>query len=236
MRLCLLHGFWGQPDDWQKVLLNLSNKDDVFIPNLYNEGPLSPDFSLAEWTKNFLRLLEKRWSGQTIDLVGYSMGGRLALHAVKQRPDLFRRVLLISTRPGLHKSEVPERLDWVEKWKDQFTSATWSSLLNNWDGQEVFKGTEIIGHRCDDNLRPYLAESLDKWSLINHEVNWDDLQNLPESVDWYFGATDQKLQSVLKDLQLLGVKGQKKTIDGAGHRILWDRPEEIAQWIEGGPR
>lgn len=232
MSLCLIHGFWGQPTDWQKVVAGLLDKSDIYIPDLYTKGLLSPENTLAEWTSHFIRLVEKRWSGKPVDLVAYSMGGRLALHAVLRRPELFRRVLLLSVRPAIKQEERADRTEWIRKWRHNFLEWTWSELLAKWEAQEVFQGTQVLGRRCDDSMRAYLITSIDRWSLLHHTVTWEDLKKLPENVDWYFGASDQKLQGVLKDLQSLGVRGQKKVIEGAGHRILWDTPEAVIDWIQ----
>lgn len=232
MSLCLLHGFWGQPTDWQKVIVGLRDKSDIYVPDLYSKGLLGPENSIPEWTDNFIRIMERRSTGQPIDLVAYSMGGRLALHAILKRPELFRRVLFLSVRPAIRPEERADRAEWIRQWRHNFLDWTWSDLLADWEAQEVFKGTQGLGRRCDDSMRAYLITTIDKWSLLHHTFGWEDLKKLPATVDWYYGAADQKMQPVLKDLQALGLKGQKKIIEGAGHRILGDAPEVVIDWIQ----
>lgn len=231
MNLCLLHGFWGQPSDWQRVLPLLKQQDyDFFIPDLYSKSPLDPRHSLEQWTENFLRVLEKKWGNEPCDLVGYSMGGRLAMHAALKRPERFRRVLLLSTRPGLMESEKESRQQWVEEWREKFRRDTWSHLIEGWDAQEIFNYSEPIGRRCEDTLRPYLVRSLENWSLLHHSVDWFSMKQAPKNIDWYFGELDEKFLPVVKGLKEYGVQGEVATGPG-GHRILWEAPEVVAQWI-----
>ena len=233
MSLVLLHGFWGQPSDWQPVLDQVKVPVEVYAPDLYKDPFLTPNFSFSQWTKNFLENLEQRFKGRPLDLVGYSMGGRLALHAVCKRPELFKRVLLLSTRPHLKKSAFEERRQWIERWAQTFSEANWLELQKAWDQQEVFSGSEPLPRRTDESLRAGLVDSLKNWSLLNHDFTPLELEQLPLSMDWYFGASDQKFASVMKDLQSSCLKGQKKLIEQAGHRILWDRPDVVARWLEG---
>lgn len=237
MNLVLLHGFWGQPSDWDLVLESLKkplNDEQVFVPDLYKHPKLSPEYSFAQWSHNFLQTLNERFGDQELDLIGYSMGGRLALHALVTQAKRFRRTLLLSTRLNLGSLVKDERIQWTEKWSSRFKALDWTELSTLWEDQEVFVNS-LPGRtrRTEDSLRTGLVQSLNAWSVLKHEFTLRQLEELPCEVDWFFGASDQKFHSVMKDLQTSRLKGQKKLIDRAGHRILWDRPDVVAQWIQG---
>ncbi len=62
----LLHGFWGQPQDWNEVLKRVGLGVNVICPDLYEDGPLGPKHDLNTWTKNFHSWLAHE-AGRSVD-------------------------------------------------------------------------------------------------------------------------------------------------------------------------
>ena len=58
-----------------------------------------------DWTKDFCDRAELAANGEKSVLLGYSLGGRLALHACIHRPDLWHGVVVVGADPGLGSSE-----------------------------------------------------------------------------------------------------------------------------------
>lgn len=230
----LVHGFWGQPSDWNEVLQRLPLTAEVLVPDLYDPGPLSPQHSLKLWCDNFARWIDKVSPAKPVDLVGYSMGGRLALHALAAYPQKFGRVLLLSTRPWLADVEKPLRRNWEQNWAEKFLTQPWGELEKTWDEQDVFAGSGGRPRRRREDLRETLALSLTRWSVCEHTVTPEWLKSLPMTVEYAFGALDQKFHNVAKALQDLPVKGQIKQIPQAGHRLHLDAAAWLSDWIQNG--
>ena len=227
----LLHGFWGQPKDWNPVLHRLPLGMEVVTPDLYEPGLLAPDTSIEQWTKNFLEGLP----AQAVQLVGYSMGARLALAAVTRSPERFARVLLLSGAPGLHPGVTAEsRLEWERDWAARFLKEDWQTLAREWQDLPVFNGSPAEPRRESPVLREMLALSLLHWSPRLHPFSIEDIKALPGTVEWAFGALDQKYVKLAKTLQDLGVKGQITLIPNAGHRLIAEAASFISDWIKGG--
>lgn len=235
MTTILLHGFWGEPRDWNGVLHRLPLGAAVLTPDLYESGLLAPDTSIDRWAKNFLENLPTE---NPVQLVGYSMGARLALAAVTRAPQRFSRVLLLSGAPGLHPGVTPEaRLEWEKEWAAKFLNEDWKKLTTEWSAQEVFVGDKPPEPRRESAvLREMLALSLLHWSPRLHPYTMDDVKALPATVEWAFGALDQKYVKLAKTLQESGVRGQIAIIPNAGHRLYADAPAFISDWIQGGSK
>ncbi len=228
----LLHGFWGQPQDWNEVVRRLPLNVDVQVPDLYQDDVLGPAIDMKTWVKHFLSWLESHSAGQKADVVAYSMGARLAAQAVMSRPESFGRVLLLSGNPALHPNEFKDREAWENAWAEKFQSQPWAELEKGWQEQPVFAGTPARPRRRDETLREKLAQSLVNWSPRHHFRNLEDLKALSPMVEWAFGALDQKYLKVAKTLQELPVRGQITIIPNAGHRLNIDAADFVVRWIE----
>src|SRR3954471_13705856 len=97
--LVLLHSFTQTRQSWRRTIAALDGRYyRVVAPDLPGHGqlaerrPVSLPAALA-----YLAALV----AEPHVLAGYSMGGRIALHAALARPDLVRRLVLVGASPGL---------------------------------------------------------------------------------------------------------------------------------------
>ena len=98
--MLLLHGFLGRGADWDAVRAHLSPSWPVEAPDLPGHGTATGLEDRA-YTMDGAADRVLREHDAPVDLVGYSMGGRLALHAAVTRPEAVRRLVLVSASPGL---------------------------------------------------------------------------------------------------------------------------------------
>ena len=83
---CFLHGAVGHHKDWAKFINSIPNKNG-FAPNLY-------EYVNHELTKSARIINNLTPDPQT--LIGYSMGGRLALHCLLEDNSHWKRAIIIS--------------------------------------------------------------------------------------------------------------------------------------------
>lgn len=233
MTTVLLHGFWGQPSDWNAVLQRLPLGAPVWVPDLYEAGPHSPQHNLEQWVAHFLDELERRFSSEPVQIVGYSMGGRLALNAMVKAPKRFERALLVSSAPFCVEP-LEQRRAWEADWQKRFLNESWEELNRDWQMEGVFTNSAPLQRRQAPEMREMLALSLLNWSPTRHCVDGHALKTLSKRVDWVFGASDQKYGEIAKLLREIPVQGQIKIIENAGHRIVTDAPGVISDWVAQG--
>ncbi len=231
MTAVLLHGFWGQPSDWNAVLNGLPLGMPVIAPDLYAPGPLAPTTKLNEWPDKFWHQLEHEIGGAQVTLVGYSMGARLAMCAVRAKPERVKRALFISGRPWLPAEDVEERAEWEKRFCEDFQRLEWTDLEAKWQDQSVFSGSAPLPRRKSPELREVLGLSLTNWSPRLQPFGEAELKALPATMDWAFGANDQNYLGIAKDLQDLPVKGQITLVPHAGHRIITEAADFVSRWI-----
>ena len=99
----LLHGFAGTARHWDRVIAELpSGRYATATPSLTDAAPLTPD-GVTD--------LVARAGARAAILVGYSMGGRLALHSALAIPDRIARLVLISASAGIDDARSVRRAE-----------------------------------------------------------------------------------------------------------------------------
>ncbi|MCM2277786.1 MAG: alpha/beta fold hydrolase [Oligoflexia bacterium] len=236
MRLYLLHGFLGLPSDWDTLPWSR------FLPGVKLEkvdllGEAIPP-SAAEWAKSFCsRVQAGSRAGEKAAILGYSMGGRLAMHALLEAPELFHAGALVSANPGLRTAgERQARREADEGWARRFERDEWARLIADWDAQPVFGGDRRALERKEGDFdRTRLAAALRNWSVGSHEDLLARLGRLPVPLLWVAGEKDRKYAGQLERLPP-GTLSEK--IPGAGHRVPWEAPERFLECVAfiNGPR
>jgi 2-succinyl-6-hydroxy-2,4-cyclohexadiene-1-carboxylate synthase len=222
VKLWGLHGFLGRPADFSSLNLDLQAVDYLRIPQLSAKVPLS------QWGENFCAYV----GGKENILIGYSQGGRLALHALKANPSIWAGVVLISTNPGVSDSEKAGRLENDQKWADQFLKDEFEKVLHTWNQQSVFTGSKTEPVRtAEDYSKEDLANCLVNWSVAKQEDFRFFLQDNSVPIHYLCGESDAKYCSIGEQLVLINSKIKKTVIPNAGHRLLFDSPAAVRESI-----
>lgn len=230
-----LHGFWGQASDFDFIQ---GSKPAFKVDSLeYTQDPkLGPHLFLSDWGAEFLNWTQAKGLQQPLTAVGYSQGGRLLLQAFQQSPDRFKKLILISSHPGLQSfAEKEARLKSDRSWAQAFRAQPWDELQVRWNAQPVFKGGVEKPRVENDFDRETLAQCLENWSLAHQQDFRNLIQNHQNKIEIIVGSEDQKYVELYESL---GVKFQKAK--GAAHRVPSDQPsilvEILNSIIKGKPQ
>lgn len=201
MKIYALHGFLGLPSDFNTLPVTAVS--------------IKPAATFDAWAHDFNATIDPKEENV---LLGYSMGGRLALQAYRHNPRLWTRLILISTHPGLENShERTLRIENDEKWARRFESEPWDTLMRDWNGQEVLKGISIPRHEHDYD-RKDLAAFLRNFSLGRQEV-------FEPPATWVVGENDTKFRKRLHHLDPI-------VAPRAGHRVIFENREFVGKLLE----
>ena len=114
-----------------------------------------PQGGFEPWTKDFCNEVDTQAGMNKPYLLGYSLGGRLALHACIHRPDLWQGVVVVGADPGLGSSEEKKHQFTRDcNWADRLKKEPLEELVREWDEQPVFCGIENSAPRNLDELDP----------------------------------------------------------------------------------
>jgi 2-succinyl-6-hydroxy-2,4-cyclohexadiene-1-carboxylate synthase len=152
-------------------------------------------------------------------LLGYSMGGRLALELLQR--ERFEKAIIISA--GLNTPD-PARVARDEEWARRFESEEWSSLMRAWNAQDVFGG-HSVDRREEDFDRAELARQLRENSPA--VLPPPRLESIETPVLWIAGERDAKYVDVAHRAVARLPHAELWICPDAGHRVPWEQPDAL---------
>ena len=150
-------------------------------------------------------------------LLGYSMGGRLALQLLEERK--YRCAVIVSAGLNTHDEERRKR---DEEWAKRFESDDWAALMRDWNAQPVFGG-HLLERREEDYDRGELARELREWSPA--VLAPPRLERIETPVLWVAGERDVKYAQIAKRAVERLPNGGIWICPDAGHRVPWEQTE-----------
>ena len=140
-------------------------------------------------------------------LLGYSMGGRLALRKLSG----YKRAVIVSARV---RAPEPNRADWSSR----FESQPWDALMRDWNAQPIFGG-QVMPREERDFDRRELVRQLRDFTPVAFDG--------PIEVPTLFVAGERDLKYV-EEARFAVERwplAQTWVCPGAAHRVPWERPE-----------
>ncbi|MBK1854280.1 alpha/beta fold hydrolase [Verrucomicrobiaceae bacterium 5K15] len=165
-------------------------------------------------------------------LVGYSMGGRLALHALLAKPDFWKSAVIISAHPGLSdESERAARRISDAEWSARALKGEWPEFLEQWSAQGVLEGVEMPERLSLKDRRASIARSFIDWSLGAQKDLTPRLQEIRTPVLWLSGERDRKFSELAAEAVPHLPQGHHEVVADCGHRVPWEKPTQFADLV-----
>ena len=164
-------------------------------------------------------------------LLGYSMGGRLTLHALLARPSLWKAAIIVSAHPGLQSCEQrAQRRERDAEWSALALKAEWSAFLEQWNAQDVLGGAADLPERTKlADRRASVARSFVDWSLGAQADLLSELGKITCPVLWVTGERDARFTQIAREAVPNLPRGEHQIVSGCGHRVPWEKPAEFSR-------
>ncbi|MBX3016581.1 MAG: alpha/beta fold hydrolase [Bdellovibrionaceae bacterium] len=233
IQLFLLPGFLGEARDFDAFRAEMEKLAPAIRTDAVDwmdEASWLADEEFETVGEALARELKARTRpGATVAVLGYSLGGRLALalhEYLRAQGDHATRFIFVSANPGLAvTSERDARLKADAQWAGRFRSEEWSKLMTDWNAQGVFQGSVSEPDRARrKGQRDLLAKVLMQWSLAKQP---DHRARLTAAADflWITGGKDAKFTALAQGIP------NAKTIPTASHRVHLDAPADLARMV-----
>jgi 2-succinyl-6-hydroxy-2,4-cyclohexadiene-1-carboxylate synthase len=229
-----LHGAVGVASDWRGLAKRLAaaaiGTRAVDLWRFLECAPLTlPEFGKALNADAGGEVF--RGSGRA--LLGYSMGGRMALHALLEANQPWQAAVLVSAHPGLESAaERSARLAADAAWATQAFAGDWQQFLNAWNAQPLLGTTairEAPAARALVTRRREVARSFVDWSLGGQAPLWERLAEINIPVLWVAGANDGKFLALAERAAGLSPRARLAVAPACGHRVPWENEAWLAE-------
>ncbi|MGS0825630.1 2-succinyl-6-hydroxy-2,4-cyclohexadiene-1-carboxylate synthase [Shewanella sp. 0m-8] len=229
-----LHGFLGSKEDWNEVVAQL--QDDFFCIALDLPGHGDNNLEACQAnpfllpTPGFNRcaeLIQTTLSTLSISqyhLVGYSLGGRIALHIANLYPQHLLSLVLESCHPGLkQESDKLARKESDSAWALKLANLPIKRFLGLWYQQAVFSDltdverVHLIDKRAT-NKPQLLANCYQATSLAEQGDLWDTPSRLSVVTHFIAGHQDSKFMALAKCWQQQQAL-ELHAIEASGHNV-----------------
>jgi 2-succinyl-6-hydroxy-2,4-cyclohexadiene-1-carboxylate synthase len=223
-RIVLVHGFTQTSACWAPVDEDLAADHELVLVDAPGHGA-SALAQLDLWESG--RAVAE--AGGEGTYVGYSMGGRICLHAALARPEAVRRLVLVSATAGIDDpDERTDRRRADNQLADHVVELGIEPFVDEWLNQPMFATLppERAHRRARlANTAAGLASSLRLAGAGTQEPLWDRLADLHIPVLVTAGALDAKYAALAERLAAtIGADAELAVIDGAGHTVHLEQP------------
>lgn len=233
--LLLLHGFLGSNGDFDPLMDGLMPEHPSVALNLPGHGatpeelPVGVTFQeVVEGLGAFAEQIET----QQIDLLGYSMGGRLGFGLMLRQPERFRRVVIVSSSPGIEDDEErAARVETDKTWAQALESESFEAWLEKWYAQPLFEtlraspGYAAMLERRLQGRPETLAQALRLLSPGMQPPLRQRLATCPVRALLIAGSLDTKYAESNRALAEANPQFESVTLPGAGHAPHLEQPD-----------
>jgi len=239
--LLLLHGFTGCAAVWRPFLPAWARRRRIVAVDLPGHGrtdaPRDPARCRTERVADDLCRLMDRLSIGKAAVLGYSMGGRLALSLAMLAPERVSALIVESGSPGL--ADAGERL--ARARQDEELAARIErdgveAFVDDWENLPLFSTVRRMPERVRHELRRMrlanrpdgLAASLRGMGTGVQPSWWDRLPSLAVPVQLIVGELDGKFRRIAERMQALLPDARLAVVPDAGHLVHVEKPEIFA--------
>jgi 2-succinyl-6-hydroxy-2,4-cyclohexadiene-1-carboxylate synthase len=238
----LLHGFTQSGRSWHEIVSLMPAGWKWVLPDLRGHGvtrvqPGAP-YTMEACTEDLVRLWDSLGIART-HLVGYSMGGRLALHIAAARPERILSLLTIGAHAGLDEEAREGRRRGDEALAQRIENDGLEAFVNYWSSLPLFEAlarrgpsflAQVRAARMDNHVAG-LAESLRGMGAGAMRPVWNELGRVKVPATFVAGQLDHGYAASARRLAASVHESRVVIVQRAGHTVHQERPEAFSRLL-----
>jgi 2-succinyl-6-hydroxy-2,4-cyclohexadiene-1-carboxylate synthase len=242
--LMLLHGFTAGADSWSGIQPALASRFELIMPDLLGHGrtdaPPDPSrYRMKSCVDDLIAILTVMGVEKT-HLLGYSMGGRVALAAAIEYPQHFASLILESASPGLAtEMERRMRVAGDNELADFIEREGVEKFVARWERLPLFSSQERLPPAVRARVRKQrlanraagLANSLRGLGTGVQPSLWERLAELGIPCLIMAGELDAKFVEIGRRMAASISDCRLAVVPGAGHTVHLEQPEAFVRLV-----
>ena len=246
--LVLLHGFTGSAANWAPHFAAFAQRFTVYAFDIIGHGQSDAPVDLMhyrmEQSVEDLSALLDRLDLTSIALLGYSMGGRVALHLALAVPERIRALVLESASPGIaDPAERDTRVRADEALAASIERDGLEAFIDRWQNLPLFASQQRLPLEVRQRQRAVrlanrpigLANSLRGMGAGAMTPVWDRLETLAVPTLLLAGALDAKYVAQGEAMAKLLPHATRLVLPDVGHTTHLEAPElferTVLDWL-----
>jgi pimeloyl-ACP methyl ester carboxylesterase len=236
--LVVLHGLFGSGKNWHSQARQFANQFKVFTVDLRNHGQSfhADEMNYSIMAEDVAQLLY-RLELSACDILGHSMGGKVAMTLALQNPDLVARLIVADIAPVTYFHHYDDLID-------PLLALSLETIDSRAQADQLLRQ-----NIPEDQLRAFLLQNLVRestgwrwrvnWSVIQRDMEWlTGFGDLPQ--DWRIdclslfirGAnSDYVSETEIAVIEQHFSNYRLATIEDAGHWLHAEQPESFNRWV-----
>lgn len=232
-----LHGFMGSKSDWTDAMDGLTQGFGCAAVDLPGHGTslgLPDGAYVTEGAARGVLLALDRLEMPRATLVGYSMGGRLALYLALRYPERCSALFLESASPGLGTAGERARRRTADEAKARrLEGGDFGTFLRDWYRQPLFaplaRHGSLLRRTVEARLKNdprELAKSLRGMGTGSQPSLWEELPDLRVPALVVVGELDEKFVGVSRRMENLSGRLRAAVVPEVGHNVRLEAPKK----------
>ncbi len=242
--LVLLHGFTGSSKSWSDFLRPFTQRYQVVLLDLPGHGrttsPEDPErYTMSDVSQDLIAIFQALHLSD-INLLGYSMGGRLALYVAAHYPEFLNSLILESSSPGLATpKDRKARREADNQLADEILKRGIPAFVNRWQQHPLFETQNKLPDEKLEKLRRQrmtnsplgLANSLRGMGTGRQPSLWANLTSIHLPVYLMAGEMDSKFAGIAHQVSSALPASELRIFPGVGHNIHLEKPNEYTSCV-----
>ncbi len=242
--IVLLHGFTGSAASWSPLIDHLNHHFTTLAVDIVGHGfSDKPDhvsfYEMKQAARDIvnavasMRAYKAHW-------LGYSMGGRTALHIAAMHPGAVDRLVLIGASPGIASEEERKvRVDADEQLARRIEREGVPAFVDHWESIPLFESQHSLSEDVRARMREGrlrntatgLANSLRGMGAGAQAPLHEKLARITAPALIMAGELDTKYVAIGQEMAGAMPTARFVAIPGAGHAAHIENPEECGREI-----
>ena len=242
--ILFLHGFTGCAEDWFPVFEQIPDKYNCLALDIIGHGKSDAPGSSMHYSidsiMSQIKYVKDHLTQNKIFLLGYSMGGRIALTYASMYPEDVKGLILEASSAGIKNDEERQkRYEEDLKLAEFIEIHTMEEFIEMWHDQEIFntqrrfsndKLKKIKKKKASGSKTGY-ANILKGFSTGKMPPVHDKLKKIPLKVLLITGDLDTKFTGINARLAKRFFKAKHKIVRNSGHNTHLEEPKRFIEIV-----